>query len=161
MPPSSDPVKWRILDEIRTTLRGIDGGSDYFFNIVDDYVTIADPGAAIELPGFPYVAISDLGTTYENPRARVVRSISGAMQVVISVYHCDSSDLAQSLEQLIHDVHKALYVDRTRSGLAIFTIVTADNISLVSDDEEPIGVVDITVEIDYRTLVTDPTTTQT
>lgn len=160
MPPSSQPVKEQILDDVITTLQGINGGATYFFDIVDANIKRLDVAPPM-VSTYPSIFVGPAGTEYDNPRSEVVRTVAGSLRLQISCYLRTATDVAGEVERLIHDVHTALYVDITRSGLAINTRLVRDEVFYPTEATEPICGADIFVDIDYRALRTDLTTVQT
>lgn len=160
MPPSSEPIKSQIIIALKALIEGIDGSAAYWNTIHADNVKITDV-APPETSTYPCIFISPARTGYDNPNAKVVRSVAGEMQVQLTCLIRTASTVALSIERLIHDVHTVLYSDYTLGGLAINLRVTGDESLYPTDAQEPICGADIFISIDYRALRTDLTTNAT
>lgn len=160
MPPSSESIKEQILDDILTTLQGINGGATYFNTVTAGNVRRLDM-APPTIGTSPTILVAPTGTTYDNPRSGVLRTVAGSLRVEIACIIRTATDVAKKVERIIHDVHTALFVDITRSGLAINTRVVADDVWYPTDESEPLCGANIIVVVDYRALRTDLTSNST
>lgn len=158
MPPSSESLKEQILANIVTTLEGVTGGSDYFHTI---YQVKRLDTPSTSFASFPAVLVVPLSTQYDNPRSAVVGANHGSFQIQLSCFIRTATDISKQIERLIHDVHTALWVDISRGGIALNTRIVSDDVFYPSPETEPLGGVDISIEVDYRTPRTDLTTAVT
>lgn len=117
MPPATEPIPWRILEEMQTRLALPDAGADYFydFNVVKLGQDIAQ--ASI----FPAVTIGigELGRMYEVKEGRVLwaENVHWALSVICMID--GYVDAPKRLARVLHDVHRALMSgnDPTWGGL--------------------------------------------
>lgn len=133
----------QILDNIVTTLQGITTANGYEFNmgIVDREVQIVD-----DTKKFPacYPIASD-----ENPQQSDTDALMNAeWKVGLLIYVKHNTKLSKECEKVIGGIRKALLVDETRGGLAIWT--TIDQIRNISTWLKPIGIYEFDMTIQYR-----------
>ena len=150
--PSGEPVKEQIMANLQTTLEGVNGGASYYTDF--SKVERVEAGG-VQVKTFPTAIISPLGTEYDSPNAVVTTKIGATFRVEITVFLRTRSNATRAVERAIRDVHTALYVDRTRGGLAIDTRVAGSDPFYPSEATEPICGADISVSITYRTQATD------
>lgn len=152
MPPSGDPVKEAILQDVETTLAAIVAGADYY----TDVLLVTRIGTVpIELKEYPAIVITPLGTEYDQPGAATTLAIHGNYRLRLTLVVRTRTDAVQALENFIRDVHKALLVDITRGGRALNTRMMSDEVYYPTQIEEPVAIADCTVLVAYRTTRTD------
>lgn len=156
--PVGEPVKEQILADIETTMALLVEGVDYY-NTAEKILRL-DTGA-LQVNSFPAIVIVPGRTTYDNSRSTVVGVVAGSFNIVLSGFLKTATDVSKSVERLTRDVHKALFVDITRGGVAINTRVLSDDIFYPDDTTEPVCGVHIRIMVDYRALRTNLNTTAT
>jgi YHS domain-containing protein len=158
LPPVSDPVKLQILDDLQTTLEGINGGATYYNTVAKVYRRkVALP----DVNSFPSIIVTPEGTGYDNGRSAVVGAVAGSYRIELTLLMRAANDVPDEVEKLIHDVHTALFADITRGNLALNTRVVRDDVFYPADQQDPICGAVVQIEIDYRAPRTDLTTPQT
>lgn len=157
MPPSGEPVKELILQNLETTLDAIAAGADYYTEVrsVDRARSLVQA-----VDDTPAVLILPDGTTYDTEPARLVGVVSGTFRVGLLLVARDATTPQLTIERFIRDVHKALLVDITRGGNALNTRLVTDDVYIPVEETDPIVLGDLLVEIDYRTLRTNLNTAQ-
>jgi hypothetical protein len=160
MPPST-PISSLILANVKTTIETLAAGSTYFYTPGDvrhfeDYALDLTTGAT-----FPVYFIAPQA----EPTAS--RQMAGTHQLVtfgwevtlVGVHHGGASRSeswgTQAVEQMRHDLLKALRADPTRGGYAIDTKVQSIN-RWVADFQAYDASVAVTFEITYRHRENDP-----
>ncbi len=162
MPPSSEPVQERILDDVVTTLQGINGGATYWNTVIAAYVqrlNVAPPQAANT--GTMQIFVGEASTEYDNERSKVVGTVAGEMRLQITVLFRTATDVQKTIRRAIMDVHTALYVDIQRSNLAYNTRLIRDEPFYPTEEVEPICGAEILVAVDYRAQRSDLSSVQT
>ena len=151
MPPSGTPVKEAIIQNLKTALTAINGGSDY-------YTTVANVtryhGGPMDLSEFPAVVIVPLTNDYDEPATQGTLTIAAHLRIQISLFlrsRGTGSDQPESIENFIRDAHKAVLVDRTRNNLAITTFAVNDEVFYPTEDDDPYTAANLTIEVVYRT----------
>ncbi len=152
MPPSGEPIKEQILQDIETTLLTVVAGASYYHTIHKVYRIQQAPTT---LTSFPSVLLVPGATSYDGESIRLQKRIVGSFTILVSGYVRSGSDLARDIERLTRDIHTALFIDITRGGAAINTRVVSDEPFYPTHESDPEGGVDITVDVDFRTSRTD------
>lgn len=152
MPPSGTPVKEAILQDLETTLAAISAGADYYTSVAT--VTRVNT-VAIDLPEFPAIVLTPLGTEYDPPGQATTLAIAGHYRIRATLVVRTRTDAVEDLENFIRDCHKAMLVDTTRGGLAIDTRLVSDEVYYPTDIEEPVALAELTIMVIYRTQRTD------
>lgn len=126
MPPATDPIPVRILDNLAAALALPDGGADYYHA-----VKFAGFGRDITAPatvGYPAVFIGEPGEIGQVTETNEVRRVHG-----YGTWYWDipifgviedvggGSDAYRRLTRLAADIYRALMVDHQRGGLAVLT----------------------------------------
>jgi hypothetical protein len=152
MPPSGLPVKEAILRDLESALAAITAGADYYTSVAR--VTRVDT-VPIDLPEFPAIVITPLGTEYDPPGQATTLAIHGHYRIRATLIVRTRTDAVADLENFIRDVHKAILVDTTRGGRAIDTRLVSDEVYYPTDIEEPVALAELTIMVLYRTVRTD------
>lgn len=152
MPPSGEPVKELVLQDLEAVFLGITEGTDYYTTVRRVHRVETVP---IEVKEYPCIILTPLGSDYDQPGAATTLSLQthSRIRATLIVRTRDNATLA--LERFIRDVHKALLVDITRGGLAINSRMLDDRVYYPTQLDEPVAVADCTLEIYFRTLRTD------
>lgn len=125
MPPTTLPFRERIIQNVATTLRTINGGTTYF-NTVKTGSVVADPNVNImnvPITELPYIIVEPTasGTRFYQP-ASLIKNL---FQVLITARQdatgIDLDRKMKTWERMYHDIETALLVDRTRGGIAYDT----------------------------------------
>lgn len=148
MPPSGTPIKLLILDDLLTTLAGINGGTAYYTTVA---VATRVDTMPIDMGMYPAIILVPEGTNYDPPGQVTTLAIKGHMRVEATLIVRTRSDAVVDLENFIRDVHKAILIDPTRGDLAIDTKLNSDEVFYPTDNEEPVAVAKLSIEIIYRT----------
>ena len=124
MPPATDPIPVRILDNLATSLALIAGGSDYYntASFAGYGRQIADP----QLSGYPATFIGEPGEIgqYAQSEKQVLWHGSWAWDIPVFgvIEHVGDGDTAyRSLSKLAADIYRAVMSDHQRGGLASYT----------------------------------------
>ena len=149
--PVSQPVSDRIVDNIVTTLDGIDGPNVSYFHTIRKVQKVTAGPADIGI--YPYAEVA--------PGAANMDTHTGIYRVVqffdIFVAHDQASTPAQTIEELIHDIVQALYVDQSRGDLAESTTIEGWEPDYPTDEADAITWAVIRVVVRYRTAEGDLT----
>lgn len=163
MPPATDPVPLRILENLETALALPDGGANYYHA-----VKVAGWGRDITAPaiqGYPAVFIGEPGEigqhteTAENRRVLFHGSwywdvpIFGVIQDVGM-----GKDAYRELMRLAADIYRAVMVDHQRGGLAVLTAPQGWTILGPKDETQGRPWVAVLVRIFFRTKDTEMVT---
>ena len=146
----ADTIATQILDDVVSTLKGVTVSGGYNRTIRTALRT-ATP--LPEMPRFDCVFVSAESETKEElvPRTQCM------LTVVLEAYAEDSNDTVAAAHDLGADIHKALYVDPTRSTLAIDTsVIRAEYFGIQGN--ETISGCTVEVQILYRHDYGDPYT---
>ena len=152
MPPSGSPVKEGILDHLQTTLEAIASGAEYYHSVASVSRVNTVP---IEIRDYPAIVITPLGTDYDQGGDATTLALHGDYRVRLTLVIRTRDSAAESLENFIRDVHKAILVDITRGGLAVNPRMLSDDVSYPTQIEEPVAVADCVVLVSYRTQRTN------
>lgn len=148
MPPSGTPVKEAILQNLETVLATISAGSDYYTNVATVTRINAVP---IDLPEFPAIVLSPLGTEYDPPGQATTLAIAGHYRIRATLVVRTRSDAVAALENFIRDVHRCILLDTTRGGLAVDTRLLSDEVYYPTDIDEPVALAELVILVIYRT----------
>lgn len=124
MPPTVEPLRYRVLEAIQTKLRGINGGPNYH-NTVKSSSVVLDPSVniiTIPTTECPYFMVEPTpeGSKFYMPSLRMREEF----QVVVTARAdaptgTDRSVKTLTWERLIADIEKAIMQDFTLGGLAV------------------------------------------
>lgn len=163
MPPATDPVPLRILENLETALALPDGGANYYHA-----VHVAGWGkdiTASAINGYPAVFLGEPGEighyseTAENRRVLWHGTwywdipIFGVIQDVGG-----GSDAYRQLQRLAADIYRAVMVDYTRGGLAVLTAPQGWTILGPQSETQGRPWVAVIVRIIFRTKDTEMVT---
>ncbi len=161
---SGYPVKEKILNNLQslqdngsaaapaTGLGLITAGSDYYTDVAK--ITRID-SSPLELNLFPAIIIAPLNTDYNTEGTQGTMTLAQIYRVQLTLMIRTRVDAVAKIEQFIRDCHKAILVDRTRGGQAIWTRAVSDEVFYPTDDDEPYTIANLILEILYRTKVDD------
>ena len=152
MPPSGTPTKEALLQNLETVLAAISAGADYYTTV--NHVTRINT-VSLELPQYPAIVLTPLGTEYDPPGEVTTLAIAGNYRIRALLVLRTRTDAVQELENFIRDVHKAILADTTRGGLAIDTRLVSDEVYYPTDQKEPVAMAELVILISYRTPRTD------
>ena len=152
MPPSGEPVKELILQDLETTIAAIAAGSDYYTTVQEVTRLEAEPTTVSR---YPVVILSPLGTDYDQPGTSTVNTITGHYRVRATLIVRTRTDTALAVERFVRDVQKSILVDVTRGGRAIDTYMTSDDVFYPTELNEPVAGADCVILVNYRTKRTD------
>jgi hypothetical protein len=146
-----------ILEDIVTTLQGIDTRNDYYMDVRNSSVTrILKPYREVTESDLPMLIISDGSESfnYETMGKRVTNFFSVIIRGIVE----DQQNPSQELNKLIADVKKALLVD-LRRGIDSSSQPNASNTKLIRIDTDeglafPRAVFEMEILIEYHTLDT-------
>jgi len=146
--PTDNSVRQKVMENLVSTLEGIDGASPYRTAV--KHVEVVEK-SALEIPTYPAVAVYPALIEYADDRPHIVTCTMtcSLMPVIRSM-----TTPFVKLYDLIEDIRIALTADVTRGGNAILTRVEADN-PFVPDPAEPFVGSMLTVTIIYRQLRAD------
>lgn len=149
----ANSVRELILENIVTTLQGINGTGGYNFAVVSANVKRVVGGIGI-LQEYPtlYVVVGQ-----ETVMTEVLEKSTVRMPVTIECWiRSDRDTLAADVEKIIADVRKAMMVDYTRGNKAIQTDYLGATNPAITEGENVLGAVGVQYSILYRTSRTDP-----
>jgi hypothetical protein len=146
--PAQDTIRERILDNVETTLRSIQGGPTYYHRVRKVHRFL---GNMAEFTSFPAIAVVP-GLTRSDDRRLAMIEHTLPITLLLMV---DTQDWAQKIEKLCADVRVALLADWTRGGVALTTRGTGEDIQ-DSEPSSPLGSARVDVEVLYRTLYHNP-----
>jgi len=161
---SGYPVKEKILNNLQslqdsgaaaspaTGLGLITAGADYYTDV--EKITRVEAGP-MDLTMFPAIIIAPVNTDYDPEGSQGTTTIAAKYRVQLTLILRTRDDAVQKIERFIRDCHKAILVDRTRGGQAIWTRAVADEVFYPTDDDEPYTTANLLLEILYRTKVGD------
>ncbi len=163
MPPATEPVPVRILEDLATALALPDGGADYYHAV--KFAGFGRDIAAPALQGYPAVFIGEPGEighyseTAENRRVLwhgtwywdipvfgVIQDIGGGAEAY------------KQLQRLAADIYRAVMVDYTRGGLAVLTAPQGWTILGPQNETQGRPWVAVLVRIIFRTKDTEMVT---
>ena len=153
MPPEplGTPVKEAILQNLKSSLEDMTGGTAYYTDVVR--VTRYN-GGPMDLTEFPAVVMVPLSNDYDEPGTQGTLTIAAHYRVQLSLFlrnRGTGSDQPKHIENFIRDAHKAVLVDRTRNDLAITTFAVNDEVFYPTDDDDPFSAANLIIEVVYRT----------
>lgn len=155
MPPTA-PVRRRILQDLVTALRGINGGSSYFHDLTDSADHVVEPGRVPRDHSIrPLVQVYDDGD--EKTMDDVIGLQVCTMRLILAcaVHEGDAAEARDAVERFCHDVEKRLMVDHSRGGLAVDTHVAIADPGF-SEETLPDILFSLRIEVEYRHGVRDP-----
>lgn len=148
--PSGTPVDELVLENIRATLAAVAAPSFHYtlksVSRLQDLSTkqvVEFPAAFIGTPR--YVWSDKINPLY-----------SATMEVTVRAFVEDIVSFSTSLSWLGADVRQALLADVTRGGVAVDTKITAQEPFMSVEGDGPSNAVDLTVQVRFRHLFTDP-----
>lgn len=153
--PTGTPVDEAILDDLVSTLQGI-ATPAYHSTVVS--VERFSPSDATRIYEFPCLLVGTPIITWSDA---INPLLEGVIRLVIRGVVEDLETHQQSLSWLAADIRAALLADVSRSGLAVDTkIVQQEAYMLIAEAGDPVAAVDVTVQIRFRHLYSDPNTAQ-
>ena len=150
MPPATQPVPVRILDNLEAALALPDGGTDYFFD-----VNVVKIGAnPLDSPQFPVLTIGDVGQMgrYAEVKAGSVlwhSNLHWSITVLGAV--ADQTDVPRQLLRLAADVYRAVNVDPQRGGLAANTVFEGCEIMPPTSEDDALSWIACFLDVHFRT----------
>lgn len=143
-----EPTSETILRNIESTLKAVKAGASYWTTLRD--VRILDT-AAVSDHLLPAALIRAYRTDMDGEGQTLTRAIRHSLMVSITLVVASRSTGARDMELLIRDAITALYVDRTRGGNAVHTIVEAVDRSYPDGDRQDTYVATLQVRVEFRT----------
>jgi hypothetical protein len=156
--PSTNPVKWELLNTIKTNLAAITVANGFHTNVRK--VHLID-GGPLNLAAFPCVVVAPGYTQYSSGAGRVTGVLEGNMSVDMGIYIKTRTNPVQTVEKFVRDVITKMLSDVTLGGLSLNVVPERDEIYLPSDAADPICGAELTFSIHYRTKRTDLNSAQT
>lgn len=148
----ADPLAWRILEEIKTTLEGITVRNGYRRNV--NKVTYKGLGWWEAKPDAIWISRERMPAVSEP-----VAATTTTLELRLICHVRDAENLDKAILVFSSDIIKALNVDETRSGLAAGTEVTNECDGLVvTSNNETTGVFGMDIEVLYDHQFGDPDT---
>ena len=152
--PASDPIRQRVVDELCDSLAGITAGSAYWYTPSAVYRWRMPPPEAIAFPSYCVLDTDERVERATTPLAHRTLSIT-----VVGIHSADLiGESDRVARQLLADIQRRVQVDRTRGGVAVTTNEVANRI-FVESPNDPIVVVEVDLEVTYRTALGDPAST--
>jgi len=154
--PANEPVLWKIQESLETDINAIAAGSGYYYTAsnVEGRSNIPQD----QVPGYFIVGLAGVTNAPEETQGRYYWVAS--FDIVATVAHSSNLTDDQARARLFADIQKAVMANpkRTLSAVdyAIDSRVLAPDIQDQYDERTGITV---PVEVHYRTLISDPTTT--
>lgn len=160
--PAGTPVRETLLANLETTLRAIDGESDYYNNFEDN------SRVQRVLPSFPptespFLYIEDLGDTPIEEAVKAAYTLTKAnlnFRIWMFSQHVEPSTRATTQNKLLHDISKKLLVNdtiRTASGNAINTYIIGVDQPEIDETIAPWYVASVRGYYQYQYRTNDPT----
>lgn len=147
--PTDPPIRKLILDNVKTTLEGINGAGSYRSTVQK----VAHIGLnALDIQTYPFVAIGPPSFRFDDGQ---YSKISVELTLTLLLVIRTATNATDTLHDLLEDVGLALRADVTRGGYAVDTHLRGDN-QFVPEISEPIYGTEVEVAITYRHLNTDP-----
>lgn len=160
MPPTTEPVAVRILDDILATMELPDGGSDYFHDVKQVRLEPADIDS---FSAYPAVGVFVLGTVDGEPQTTFTENTRWRLALV-GILQERGEDAARALLRMIRDIHRALMIDRRRgvesvSGEpnAVETHWLGWDPEFLVDEADSLAWAECRIEVHFRTSDTDLT----
>lgn len=154
MPSPNDPIREQVVDALADSLAAITAGAAYWYTPAQVFRWRLPTPEAISFPSYCVLDTEERVERATTPLAHRTLSIT-----VVGVH---SADLAGGSDRvarrLLADIQKRVQVDRTLGGKAVTTNEIANRI-FVDDPAEPFVVVELDLEVTYRTALGDPATT--
>lgn len=141
----------RIIDNVVTTLEGIDGTGSWHVNVAKVARMEGNMAADMRAPGI--AVVHDGSRLSEKALASFRYQLGLVLSLVLSG---DAVDWDEQLGDFASDCQAALQADWTRGGLALNTTVQTVEVFDAAPGT-PYVVAELGVEIDYRTDPDDPT----
>jgi hypothetical protein len=139
-------VRKQIRDNIVTTLTGLTTTGSRV------YRSRVYPVADNKLPGILiYTDSEEVETATINPPRTQLRTLT----VRIEAFVKGVSNFDDDIDTITEEVEEALAADLTRGGLAKDTRITDFSVEFSGDGDQPVGVGQISVEVDYSTREND------
>lgn len=139
-------VRKQIRDNVVTTLTGLaTTGANVFRSRVY-------PLTASKTSG---LCIFTKNETVEYQTIKIPRGQMRTLELVVEGYAVATSNLDNTLDQISLEVEEALATDVTRGGLAKDTQISSIDVEYQADGEKPVGMVRVSVLVEYRTLEND------
>jgi len=133
-------LRKQIRDRVVTNLTGLSTTASRV------YASRVYPMAAANLPGIcVYAKSEEIETTTLTPPRTQVRTLA----LVVEGYAAATSSLDDTLDAISLEVEEALAGDLTQNSLARDTRVSGVEADYSDEGEQPVGVVQISVEIEY------------
>lgn len=151
----TDSVRMRILENVRDTLKTIDGPPGYYCDLSrgGGIYFYARSMAAIE--DAPAIVIVVLEETKSQERVFGFQEGTLRIGLVCVTREGDRSDAVRAIDALFHDVERVLMRDPQRGGLAYDTRVVR-MVGYPEEDQLPMISFLVEIEVVYRHGVSDP-----
>lgn len=154
MPTPNDPIRERIVDDLADTLQAITAGAAYWYTPANVFKWRMPPPEAIAFPAMCVLDTDERVERATTPLAHRTLSVT-----IVGIHSADLIGQSDRVaRRLLADIQKRVQVDRTRGGLAVTTNEVANRI-FVESPSEPVVVVEVDLEITYRTALGDPAST--
>ena len=118
--PTIEPIIWRIMDEMRTTLQGITMANGYWFDVGTVVIGRISPVEGDQLPIASLLPIQDLPEA--GPSSVLRRVFTCTLRLWIDT---EAPQAPLHLARFMADVRKAIMADPRRNGLAENTLELA------------------------------------
>lgn len=151
MPPL-EPISERILQDVKSALEAIVAGDDYFSTLRHVEINDAAHTAGHQNPA---AFIRPFDTDMDGEGETVSQGIRHSMPMDVTLIHEGRTNASTAFERLIRDGITALYVDRTRGGLATHTIVDGVRRTYPGEGQQDVYVATLRVRVVFRTNGTD------
>lgn len=150
--PYDEPLVEKVVANIEATLRQITEGTSYFTTV--RHVS-RDNVATIDTSKAPLVVVLPTDVDMDGISETLTSSIRHEIRCQVILVLKDRSDAVRDLNRFVRDATTALYVDRTRSGLASNTIVTGVQYAYPDGDQAAVYAAYLDVLIPCRTEATN------
>lgn len=147
--PTDDTVRQKILENVATTLEGINGAGTYRTAVQKVAVVGLN---AMEVSTYPFIAVGIPRYEFDDG---VYPLISTDMRFSLLLVIRTGTNAVAAMHDFLSDVQLALQADVTRGGYAGDTHVRGDA-PFVPEDSSPIYGTEVEIHVQYRHHRTDP-----
>jgi len=109
----------------------------------------------LELSVFPAIVLAPINTDFDPEGTQGTTTIAAKYRLQLTLLLRTRDEAVQKIERFVRDAHKAILVDLTCGGNAIWTRAVSDEVFYPTDDDEPYTIANVLLEILYRTPRTD------
>lgn len=147
--PTDDPIRKKILANIRTTLLAIQAGATYRTTVRGvEHLGLNE----VDIKTYPFVAIGPPQFRFDDGQ---YRRIAVEMTLTLLLVIRTQTSTVETMHDFLEDVSLAMRADVTRGGFALDTHVRGDSPD-VPDGTHPVFATEVELAISYRHLNTDP-----